>query len=202
MRLVLAGRNQSRLRALADHLPDTVDVTFDLRDPDTIARPVDVALDRFGSLDGLVNAAGVVGFGPLDHTENGALDEIVEVNLVGPLRLIQRAVPHLDRGFVVNLTGVVAEQPVAGLTAYSAAKAGLSAATRALARELRRRKVLVIDARPPHTETGLAERAISGTAPKMPTGLQPAFVADRIVRAIENGERELPASAFVRTADA
>ena len=49
----------------------------------------------------------------------------------------------------------------------------------ALAREARRGKVRVIDARPPHTETGLAGRAIEGQAPRMPEGLSSETVAKR-----------------------
>ena len=85
---------------------------------------------------------------------------------------------------------------MAGLEADSAVKAGLSAATQALRRELRRRGIQVLDARPPHTETGLADRPIWGTAPAMPSGLDPALVARVIVDGIANGSGELPAEAF------
>jgi cyclic-di-GMP-binding biofilm dispersal mediator protein len=82
------------------------------------------------------------------------------------------------------------------MAAYSAAKAGLSAATRALARELRRERIHVLDARPPHTETGLAERPIEGAAPPLPAGLTPDAVARRIVVGLLEGERELSAADF------
>ena len=67
---------------------------------------------------------------------------------------------------------------------------------RALAREVRPRGVSVIDARPPHTETGLAGRPLHGEPPKMRKGLDPAVVAERLVLAIEQDERDVPASAF------
>ena len=67
----------------------------------------------------------------------------------------------------------------------------------ASARELRRRQIDVIDARPPHTETGLAMRPIAGIAKAMPRGLDPDLVAARIVRALIAGERDLPTDAFV-----
>ncbi len=103
-------------------------------------------------------------------------------------------------GFIVNITGVIAEQPTAGLTVYSAVKAGLSAATLALGRELRRSGIHVMDARPPHTETGLASRSIAGTAAALPQGLAPADVASTIVAGLAAGSRELPATAFHATA--
>jgi cyclic-di-GMP-binding biofilm dispersal mediator protein len=157
---------------------------------------VATAIDSLGGLDGVVNAAGVVAFGPLDELDDAALDELVATDLVGPIRVIRTAVPYLEGGFVVNITGVVADQPMAGLVAYSAVKAGLSAATQALGRELRRRGIQVLDARPPHTETGLAGRPISGTAPAMPVGLDPSIVARIIVDGIASGARELPAEVF------
>ena len=119
-------------------------------------------------------------------------------NVLGPLWLMRAALPALteSRGFIANISAVVAEQPLAGMAAYAASKAALTAADRALARELRAAGISVTDARPPHTETGLADRPIAGTAPRLSEGLQPEAVARRIVAAITAGEREIPAEAF------
>jgi cyclic-di-GMP-binding biofilm dispersal mediator protein len=54
----------------------------------------------------------------------------------------------------------------------------------------------VCDARPPHTETGLATRAVTGQAPKLPQGLDPAIVVARIVQAIEQNERAVGSDQF------
>jgi hypothetical protein len=56
--------------------------------------------------------------------------------------------------------------------------------------------VRLLDARPGHTETGLATRPVEGRAPSFPPGLDPDAVAARIVRAIVDGEKDLPSSAF------
>ncbi|MFM7067970.1 MAG: short-chain dehydrogenase, partial [Actinomycetes bacterium] len=61
----------------------------------------------------------------------------------------------------------------------------------------RRLGVSFVDARPPHTETGLADRAIAGTPPKFRDGLRPAAVADRIVAAVVDGETQVPSTSFV-----
>ncbi|MGN6600607.1 MAG: SDR family NAD(P)-dependent oxidoreductase [Actinomycetes bacterium] len=95
------------------------------------------------------------------------------------------------------MTAVVSEQPTAGMAAYSASKAATSAFVTAAGRELRRSKVRLVDARPPHTETGLAARPIAGPAPTLAQGLDPDAVAQRIVAAIGAGERDLPSSAFL-----
>lgn len=119
-------------------------------------------------------------------------------NVIGPLWMIRRVAPALAEtgGFVCNLSAVVAEQPLPGMGAYAASKAALTAADRALVRELRRMKVSVIDVRPPHTETGLATRPLSGEAPRLPQGLEPETVARRVVDAIADGRPELAAADF------
>ena len=148
-------------------------------------------------LDGVVNATGVVAFGGIGEVDDATLARLFSVNAIAPIVMLRESATHLvDGGFFVNISGVVATQPVAGMAAYSASKAAAWAAMSAVARELRRRQIDVIDARPPHTETGLASRAIAGVAPKMPVGLTPDAVAARIVAAVIAGERDLPVEAF------
>jgi NAD(P)-dependent dehydrogenase (short-subunit alcohol dehydrogenase family) len=194
-RLALAGRDASRLDEIG--VGEHRTFVFDLRDGDGAQPLVAAAAQELGGLDGVVCCAGAVAFGPLDEIPSDVLVELVAVDLVGPLMLARAAIPVLQRGgFVLNVSGVVAETPTARLVAYSAAKAGASAGFRALAREVRSRAVSVIDARPPHTETGLAHRPLHGEPPAMREGLDPAVVAERLVVAIERDERDVPASAF------
>jgi cyclic-di-GMP-binding biofilm dispersal mediator protein len=198
--VLLAGRDADRLKSRAAVLgPDVRSVIFDLRRPSHAGLVVDTAVRFLGGLDGVVNAAGVVAFGSLADLDDDVLDELLAVDLAGPLRVMRAALPHLSGGFFVNISGVVAEAPMAGVAAYSAVKAGLSAAGRALARELRRSGIHVLDARPPHTETGLASRPIGGTAPAMKPGLEPDVVAAAIVAGLAEGRRELPGDAFLDT---
>jgi cyclic-di-GMP-binding biofilm dispersal mediator protein len=196
-KLVLAGRDEARLRELASKFTTAETVRFDIRSPGSAALPLEAAVDGYGRVDGLVNAAGVVGFGPIGSHPEEVIDDIISTNLLGPLHMMAAAARHMDGGgFIANITGVVAEEPFPGMAAYVAAKAGLSAATLALARELRRNGILVVDARPPHTETGLADRSIFGDAPPFPQGLQPEHVARIIVEGIESDRREIPAARF------
>ncbi|NCZ68313.1 MAG: SDR family NAD(P)-dependent oxidoreductase [Acidimicrobiia bacterium] len=156
-----------------------------------------MAFASVAPFDGVVNATGVVAFGSVADLDDVTLAQLFAVNAIAPIVMLRESSPHItDGGFFVNLSGVVATQPVAGMAAYSASKAAAWAAMTAAARELRRRRIDVIDARPPHTETGLATRPLAGTAPKMPEGLMPDAVAARIVTAVATGERDLPTEAF------
>jgi len=155
------------------------------------------AIASVAPFDGVVNATGVVAFGNVADLDDATLAQLFAVNAIAPVVMLRECATHLaDGGFFVNISGVVATQPVGGMAAYGASKAAAWAAMSAASREFRRRRIDVIDARPPHTETGLATRAIAGTAPKMPNGLAPDSVAARIVTAIAAGERDLPTEAF------
>lgn len=192
-RLVLFGRDESRLAATG---LTGERVIGDLSDPSACEAAVQAALSH-GRLDGIVNAAGTVAFGKVEELTDEVIDALLVSNLVGPIRLVRAALPHLEEGgFIANISAVVAEHPTAGMAFYSATKAALTAFDQALARELRRRRVDVIDIRPPHTETGLANRPLAGTAPRLPEGLAPDAVAVTVVEAIRAGARELASSDF------
>lgn len=174
------------------------DLQLDLRDATAGDTLVDYVKSAHHRLDGVVVAAGIVAFGELLDTDDITVEELLLTNTMGPIWLAKRVAPLLSesQGFFVNISGVVAETPMPGMAAYSASKAAAAAATTALAKEWRRKKIRVLDARPPHTETGLATRPLEGTAPKMPEGLAPAVVAERIVDGILAGERELSGADF------
>src|SRR5215217_4122283 len=190
-RVTLSGRHPDRLQALADELGSAVVTTVaaDLSMPDGPVAVVQAATDA-APLAGVVNAAGVVAFGLVDDLDDDTLDEVLLLDLVAPIRLARSALGVLpEGGFLAQVSAVVAEKAMPSMAAYSAAKAGLTAFDAALATELRRRRIRVLDVRPPHTETGLATRPVAGEAPRLPQGLDPKAVAERVVRAIADDER-------------
>jgi cyclic-di-GMP-binding biofilm dispersal mediator protein len=195
--LVLTARDRSRLDAV--DVP-AVRVPADLRDPDRAGEVMAVAVESFGRLDGVVNATGVVAFGDLANTSTDVVEELFLTNTFLPIFLLQAALPRMEEGGVfVNISGVVAENPMAGMAPYSASKAAAAAIMTAAGREARRRGIRIVDARPGHTETGLADRPLAGTAPRFRTGLSPRRVGGRIVDAIAADERDLPPAAFETT---
>ena len=192
--LTLVGRDQYRLDRL--DLPGAR-IALDLRSPDACARAVRTAIDQNGHLDVVINAVGVVAFGDVESLSTDVMEELFLTNTFIPMMISQEAMTNLSPGgVVVNISGVIAEQNLPGMAAYGASKAAVLAFDQALAREARRKGLRVLDARPPHTETGLAGRAIAGTAPRMGVGLEPSAVARVICDAIESGATDLPSGAF------
>ena len=194
--VVRAGRNP-------DHLGGSDAILADLTEDASAAAIVTASLAAHDRLDGVVIAAGVVAFGPASEVTDETIRRLFETNALAPMRLIREAAPHLAasaaagrKPFIVTLSGIVAESPTAGLAAYSASKAALAAFVQASSREFRRSGIRMLDSRQGHTETGLATRAIAGTAPAFAPGLDPAAVAERIVRGIVDDEKDLPSGAF------
>jgi len=192
--LTLVARDADRLAAVPT---DGHRVALDLRTPSACEAAVDAAVAHGGKLDVVINAVGVVAFGTVADLSCDAMEELFLTNTFVPIMLATAALPHFEpQGVIVNISGVIAEQNLPGMAAYGASKAAVKSFDEALAREARRSKVRVIDARPPHTETGLADRPIAGTAPKMPDGLTPEHVATVICDAIESSVDDLPSTAF------
>ena len=194
--LVKAGAVVSGIVRDASRLDETVvtrHAIADIRDGDAIA----AALKELAPFDGVVNAAGVVAFGDLKDLDNKTLTDLFAINAIAPVVMLRESAAHMSEGgFFLNISAVVAQAPMAGMAAYSASKAAVWGAMIAATREFRRLKIDVIDARPPHTETGLANRPIAGTAPKLPEGLSPQVVATTIIAGLLDGARDLPVEAF------
>jgi cyclic-di-GMP-binding biofilm dispersal mediator protein len=192
--LTLVARDQARLDAL--DVPGRK-LSLDLRSPDACERAVAAAVEANGRLDVVVNAVGVVAFGGIEELSVDTMEELFLTNTFVPIMLAKAALPAINEsGVIVNISGVIAEQNLPGMAAYGASKAAVRSFDEALARETRRKKIRVIDARPPHTETGLADRAIAGSAPRMRAGLAPAAVAQTICDAIDSAITDLPANMF------
>ncbi len=190
--VIAAGRDRERLDAL--EIDGARSEIVDLRDP----AYAEALLDRVGDgLVGTVYAAGVVGFGPVGDVDDDDVDELLLINFLAPSRLVRAALPRLARGgFTATISAVVAEQPPARMAHYAASKAAMTAFDTAVRLEARRSKITIMDLRPPHTETGLVTRAITGEPPRLAPGLDPQVVADRIVQAVVDDEPDVPASAF------
>ncbi|TRW77279.1 SDR family oxidoreductase [Mycolicibacterium sp. 018/SC-01/001] len=187
------GRNTDALAELGD----VHTVTADLREPDAGRTVVEAAREQHGRLDGVIIAAGIVAFGPFSDVDDDTVDDLVLVDFLAPLRVMRAALPVVEAGGVIlGISAVVAEKPLPNMAVYSAVKAATAALFTAVRTEAKRRKVRVVDVRPPHTETGLANRAIGGDPPRLPQGLDPDAVAGRIVEALLGDETDVPSTAF------
>lgn len=160
-RVTIADRNtelaQQRGAELGDpHAWSEVEVT----DEDSVATLFDAVVARDGGLDVVVNCAGFSGFGLITDLDAEQFRSVIDVCLTGAFLVIKHAGRHLGSGgSLVSLTSLNARQPAIGMSAYCAAKAGLSMLTQVAALELGPKGVRVNAVAPGFVHTPLTEGA-------------------------------------------
>jgi len=161
--LVLTARSEDEIAAVAGRIRQeggrAIAVPCDVSDFEQSEAVVEAALAHFNRIDILVNNAGLIW--PLEEVVDSDPDEWaynIHVNLVGPYNLARHVLPVMidqGSGCILNLTSGAADAALIGISAYSAAKAGLEAFTRSLAAEVANAGVTVNGLRPGMIDTGM-----------------------------------------------
>ncbi|GAA4343430.1 SDR family NAD(P)-dependent oxidoreductase [Microbacterium rhizosphaerae] len=115
---------------------DAVSVVVDVTDPRSVERAVADVVARWGRIDIVVNSAGVGAAGRIVDNDDAEWTHVLDVNLMGAVRVIRAAIPHLIAArpsCVVNVVSAVALTGFPNRSLYSASKGALLALTRALA---------------------------------------------------------------------
>ncbi len=149
-KVVAASRTPKACQALAERIiadgGEALAVEIDIGRLDQHQRLLEATIDRFGRLDVLVNNAGVLRPHLTTRVTPEELDDVLAVNLKGPLFLSQAALDHLavgGGGSIINIGALGAFQPMEGIGAYCAAKAAMANWTTTMAREWADRGVRV-----------------------------------------------------------
>lgn len=142
-------------------------VKVDVRDSDASRQCVEVMAERVGTIDVLVNNAGIIRDNLLPMLEDEDLEAVFETNIEGVFNLCRAVVPYMmskRSGRIINISSVSGEKGGRGQTNYAASKGAINAFTKSLAVELGRRKILVNAVAPGVIETELSEavRDIAG----------------------------------------
>jgi NAD(P)-dependent dehydrogenase (short-subunit alcohol dehydrogenase family) len=161
--------SRSRAEALLADLPGDGHVLAeaDLADPEAVRAMVDGAAEALGSIDVLVNNAGIVAPHAIDEVSyedwRRAWRDVLAVNLVGPANVCWCAVRHMGRGGrIVNVSSRGAFRGEPSMPAYGASKAGIIALGQSLARALGPRGIAVTSVAPGFTDTDMAAEALAG----------------------------------------
>jgi len=122
--------------AVGADAPDTIFQEADVRDEAAVKAAVEAALDRFGRIDVLVNAAGVVGFGSAHTLEVAEFERVVDINLKGSFIVSKHVIPGmLERGSgsIIHVASVEGVVGISGQLAYNASKGGVVLMTKNMA---------------------------------------------------------------------
>jgi short-subunit dehydrogenase len=208
--LLLAGRSQTKLDALCREIEAgggrASAVACDLSQsgaPEELARQ---ARARLGEIDVLVNCAGTLNFDLFTDESAHDLERLWRTNVLAPMLLTRALLPAMvaqAHGRIVNVGSIFGSIGFACFASYSASKFAMRGFSEALRRELEGSGVGVTYVAPRYTKTALNDGAVSRMAAsvKMNTD-EPAWVAERIVRAIEQDRKDVylgwPEALFVR----
>ena len=159
--VAICARNESELHKTLEMINETgaegLIITADLSVEEDIAMVLERTIEKFGRLDALVNAAGVIATGTVEDTSVNQWDMMMNINLRSVFLLMQKAVVHLEKtkGAVVNVSSVAGTRAFPGILSYCVSKAGVDQLTRCTALELAPKGIRVNAVNPGVVRTNL-----------------------------------------------
>jgi NAD(P)-dependent dehydrogenase (short-subunit alcohol dehydrogenase family) len=197
--VVLASRAMDKLEALRREISASgglaLAVETDVSDGDSVDAMVARAVGELGSLDVLVNNAGLGLSGRIAEVRAEDVRHVFEVNAIGPLNCIQSALVHMgEGGRIINVSSVVGRRAIPKVGAYCASKFALNALSDALRVEVAGRGITVTSVYPGTTSTSFRENSRRTRDEKRgwrPKGVTPDKVAQKIADAAERGPRDV-----------
>lgn len=211
-RLTLVARDEAELQRAVDDIQtrqpfaEVLPAPADVRARYQAERAVAMAVERFGGIDVLINNAGIIQVGPIDHMKIADYEDAMLTHFWGPLYMMLAAIPHMRRtgaGRIVNISSIGGKISVPHLVPYSASKFALAGLSEGLRAELARHNIIVTSVFPGLMRTGspvnamfkgqrpqeYAWFAISDSLPL--ASISPERAARQIIRACRYGDAEL-----------
>jgi len=176
-KVIIAGRRQALLDEIAAAHPGIEGIQLDISDAQDIDRVAKTLIAKYPSLNVLINNAGIMPFDdPSSQIDDAVSQQILETNLLGPIRLTSALIQHLKaqpRATIIHNTSMLAYVPIASNAVYSASKAALHSYALSQRFMLRDTNVTVQEIAPPWVDTDLIKK--SGDPRAMPLD---AFIAE------------------------
>ncbi len=197
------GRNHDRLYELQAQHPSLPLHTLvaDVSSEHDCKRFIDSTVQVFGSIDILINNAGISMRGLFKDLDVAVLKKVMDINFYGTVYCTKLALPHIikQKGAIVGISSVGGYRGLPGRTGYSASKFAMQGFLECLRVEMMDDEVHVMWVAPGFTSSGIRERALNDkgeTQEKNPMDeskmMSPYEVADKIRTALRNKKRTLP----------
>lgn len=158
--VALTGRNEENLQRVGQDCKKPLLIPGDLSKESDTQRVLDTTISHFGSLDVLVNCAGILELGNIENTTLEQYDRIFNINVRSIYHLTMLAVPHLikTKGNIVNVSSVNGLRAFPNVLSYCMSKSAVDQFTRCVALELASKNVRVNAVNPGVTVTELQKR--------------------------------------------
>jgi short-subunit dehydrogenase len=194
-RLAITARSEDKLREAG--AADALVLPGDLTDAAARKRIVEETVAHYGTIDVLVNNAGVGLYSPAWNTPMSQARELFELNFFVPLEMVQLVVPRMrrqKRGCIVNVGSIAGKIALPWFTLYSASKYALGSLTDGLRIELKRDGIHAITVCPGYVRTDFQAHSLMGRPPasmrrSRPFAITAERCAESIARAVERDAR-------------
>ncbi|HVV72268.1 MAG TPA: SDR family oxidoreductase [Verrucomicrobiae bacterium] len=165
-RLVIVARNEEGLHRAEEELralgAEVLAIACDVSDQAQVEKAVERTVSAYGGVDVVINNAGVIQVGPLDHMTVKDFEDALAIHLYGPLFTTNAVLPHMRRsggGRIVNISSIGGKIAVPHLLPYSVSKFALVGLSDGLRAELRKENIFVTTVCPGLMRTGSPRNA-------------------------------------------
>jgi short-subunit dehydrogenase len=202
--VVITGRDPSRLNNTSDQIQQTgagcLSLVSDVSKWTDCEAVVAETLRRFGSIDVLINNAGISMRGILEETDISVIEQLMAINFWGTVYMTKLSLPHLlkSKGSVVGISSIAGKVGLPGRCAYSASKYAMEGFLSSVRTENIRKGLHVLVACPGFTASSIRKSSLGpngkpqGESPRDESGMMTAeAVADHIYQAVVNRKRDL-----------
>lgn len=187
VRLVLTGRRQDRLDALAGELGDVRTVAGDITDPHLPSRLVAMAEAEHGRLDIAFNNAGLLAFGTVEEIDLERMAQMVRVNVEAAFRFAYTVLRHFkaqNSGHLVNTSSVAGTKVRPTIGAYAGTKHAIEALAHALRLELAETKVRISNIQPGLVSTEIFDHMPAEAHPGRQQAIAEPLTPEDVARCI------------------
>ena len=206
--VILVSRNEAQLQKIATRLSkyqtETLVYACDVSDKDQVDKMGKTIIEKFGTIDVLVNNAGFGIYNTVEKTKIDELESQMSTNFLGMMYCTKVFLPQLLKqrsGHIVNVASVAGSIGIPGMAAYCASKFAMLGFSESLFHELKGTGVGVTVVSPIMVRTNFFKHESFGKMPRYSaTSLDPKTVANAVVRAASSPRLEIVVPQFVRIA--
>lgn len=193
--VIITGRNAQKLRETKQKLPAVHTVQSDVSKAEDIISLYNQVTLEFPDLNILINNAGEMR--KIGLQQNHELQDItreIEINLMGPIRMVQQFLPHLKKqktAAIMNVTSGIALMTFPLSPIYSASKSGLRAYTQALRVQVKNTRIKIFDLVAPGSSTPLNDKFLEDGAVDSRMLMSPEKIVDSAIKGLQNDTYEI-----------
>jgi len=193
--VIITGRNAQKLAEVQHKLPQVHTLQSDVSKSEDIADLYNQIMQNFPKLNIIINNAGEMRKISLHHSHDLAdITREIEINLMGPIRMVQQFLPHLkaqENAAIVNVTSGIALMPFAISPIYGASKSGLRSYTQALRIQLKNTHIKVIELVAPGSSTSLNDKFVNEDGFNTNMLMAPDKIVEAAIKGMKNDQTEI-----------